>query len=69
VLVVIAPSGLGVREGSMYGVMLAIAPPAQALSAVALNRVAITVVEIALAVVGGLLLRRRTVLPREAPSV
>jgi hypothetical protein len=58
VLVVIAPSGLGVREGSMYGVMLAIASAPHALSAVALNRVAITVVEIALALVGALLLRR-----------
>lgn len=59
VLVVIAPSGLGVREGSMYGVMLAIATPAHALSAVALNRIGITLVEIALAVVGGFLLRGR----------
>ncbi|HVS85148.1 MAG TPA: lysylphosphatidylglycerol synthase domain-containing protein, partial [Gaiellaceae bacterium] len=32
VLVVIAPSGLGVREGSMYGVMLAIASAPHALS-------------------------------------
>ncbi|HET7573242.1 MAG TPA: lysylphosphatidylglycerol synthase transmembrane domain-containing protein [Gaiellaceae bacterium] len=60
VLVVIAPSGLGVREGSMYGVLLAITSEAHALSAVALNRVAITVVEIALALVGGLLLRGRS---------
>lgn len=58
VLIVIAPSGLGVREGSMYGVMLAIASESHALSAVALNRVAITVVEVLLLVVGGLLLRR-----------
>jgi glycosyltransferase 2 family protein len=58
VLVVFAPSGLGVREGSMYGVMLAIASAPHALSAVVLNRVAITVVEILLAVVGGFVLRR-----------
>ncbi|MHB8469153.1 MAG: lysylphosphatidylglycerol synthase domain-containing protein [Gaiellaceae bacterium] len=58
VLAFFAPSGLGVREGSMYGVMLAIASAGQALGAVVLNRVAITLVEIVLAVVGGLILRR-----------
>ncbi|HVS86130.1 MAG TPA: hypothetical protein VHD91_10905, partial [Gaiellaceae bacterium] len=44
----------------MYGVMLAIASAPHALSAVALNRVAITVVEIVLAVVGGFVLSRRS---------
>ena len=58
VLFVFAPSGLGVREGSMYGVMLAIASKPHALSAVVLNRVSITVVEILLALVGGFVLRR-----------
>jgi len=59
VLAVFAPSGLGPREASMYGLMLAIAPKGAALSATVLNRVAITVVEVLLLVVGGLLLRRR----------
>jgi hypothetical protein len=58
VLVVFAPSGLGVREGSMYGLMLAIAPKGAALGAIVLNRVVITLVEILLLVVGGLILRR-----------
>ena len=59
VLAFFAPSGLGVREGSMYKLMLAVAPSGQALAATALNRVAITVVEIVLLLVGGLLLRGR----------
>jgi glycosyltransferase 2 family protein len=59
VLFVFAPSGLGPREASMYGLMLAVAPEGQALGATALNRVAITLVEVLLLVVGGLLLRAR----------
>ena len=59
VLVVIAPSGLGVREGTMYGLMLAVVPKGAALSATLLNRVAITLVELLLLVVGGLILRAR----------
>ena len=72
VLFVFAPSGLGPREASMYGLLLAVATPGQALGAVALNRVAITVVELLLLVVGGLLLRGergRNANPAEAPSV
>jgi uncharacterized membrane protein YbhN (UPF0104 family) len=57
VLAIFAPSGLGPREGSMYALMLAVAPSGAALGATVLNRVAITVVEIALLVIGGLLLR------------
>jgi uncharacterized membrane protein YbhN (UPF0104 family) len=69
VLVVFAPSGLGVREASMYGLMLAVATPGQALGAVALNRLALTGIELLLLLVGGLLLRRRRRLdPAEAPS-
>jgi len=45
VLVVFAPSGLGVREASMYGLILAVAPSEAALGAVLLNRLVITVVE------------------------
>jgi glycosyltransferase 2 family protein len=58
VLSVFAPSGLGPREASMYGLMLAVTTAGQALSATVLNRVAITVVEVLLLVVGGLLLTR-----------
>jgi uncharacterized membrane protein YbhN (UPF0104 family) len=57
VLFVFAPSGLGVREASMYGLLLALTTPGRALSAVALNRVALTGVELVLLLVGGLLLR------------
>ena len=42
VLSVFAPSGLGPREASMYGLMLAVAPQGAALGATVLNRVAIT---------------------------
>jgi uncharacterized membrane protein YbhN (UPF0104 family) len=58
VLVVFAPSGLGVREGSMYALMLAVAPKGAALGAIVLNRVVITLIEVLLLVVGGLILRR-----------
>jgi glycosyltransferase 2 family protein len=58
VLAVFAPSGLGPREASMYGLMLAITSEGAALGATVLNRVAITVVEVLLLVVGGLVLRR-----------
>jgi uncharacterized membrane protein YbhN (UPF0104 family) len=60
VLSVFAPSGLGPREASMYALLLAVTSPAAALGAVALNRLAITVVEVLLLVVGGLVLRRRS---------
>ena len=59
VLSFFAPSGLGPREASMYGLMLAVASPGAALGATVLNRVAITLVEVLLLVVGGLLLRSR----------
>ncbi|HJQ74657.1 MAG TPA: lysylphosphatidylglycerol synthase domain-containing protein [Gaiellaceae bacterium] len=57
VLFVFAPSGLGPREASMYGLLLAVATPGQALGAVALNRVALTGVELLLLLVGGVFLR------------
>ena len=59
VLSVIAPSGLGVREGAMYALVLAVASSGVALGAVVLNRIAITVVEALLLVAGGVLYRRR----------
>jgi uncharacterized membrane protein YbhN (UPF0104 family) len=58
VVSVFAPSGLGPREASMYGLMLAVATEGQALGATVLNRVAITIVEVLLLVVGGLLIRQ-----------
>jgi glycosyltransferase 2 family protein len=54
VLSVIAPSGLGVREASMYGLMLAVTTSGVALGATVLNRIAITVVEAALLLAGAL---------------
>ena len=58
VLVVFAPSGLGVREASVYGLLLAVVSEGVALGATVLNRLAITIVEAALLLVGVLLLRR-----------
>jgi glycosyltransferase 2 family protein len=58
VVFIFAPSGLGPREASMYGLMLAITTPGRALGAVALNRLALTAVEVVLLVIGGVLLRR-----------
>lgn len=57
VLVVFAPSGLGPREASMYGLMLAVSTQGQALGAVALNRLALTAVELVLFLAGTLFLR------------
>jgi glycosyltransferase 2 family protein len=54
VLSVIAPSGLGVREASMYGLLLAVTTSGIALGATVLNRIAITVVEAALLLAGAL---------------
>jgi uncharacterized membrane protein YbhN (UPF0104 family) len=59
VLAVFAPSGLGVREASMYGLLLAVVGEAVALGATVLNRLAITLVEALLVLVGFLLLRGR----------
>jgi glycosyltransferase 2 family protein len=67
VLSVIAPSGLGVREGAMYGLVLAVASSGVALGAVVLNRIAITLVEALLLLVGALLWRRhRSAVPDPA---
>jgi uncharacterized membrane protein YbhN (UPF0104 family) len=59
VLAFFAPSGLGPREASMYGLLLAVTSQGVAIGAIVLNRVAITVVEIALLLVGGLVFRLR----------
>lgn len=71
VLFVFAPSGLGPREASMYGLLLAVATPGEALGAVALNRVAITAVEVLLFLAGSLFLRgdrARSAAAAELPS-
>jgi uncharacterized membrane protein YbhN (UPF0104 family) len=60
VLAVFAPSGLGVREASMYGLLLAVVGESVALGATVLNRLAITLVEAALLLAGVLLLRKST---------
>jgi hypothetical protein len=48
VLAVFAPSGLGVREAAMYGLLIAITSDTTALGTTILNRLAITIVEIGL---------------------
>jgi hypothetical protein len=52
VLTVFAPSGLGVREASMYGLLLAVVSDGVALGATILNRLAITLVEALLLLAG-----------------
>jgi glycosyltransferase 2 family protein len=58
VLAFFTPSGLGAREGSMYGLLLAVTTSGAALSATLLNRLAITLVELLLFLLGWLVLRR-----------
>jgi hypothetical protein len=48
VLAIFTPSGLGAREASMYGLLLAVTSEGPALGVTILNRLVITVVEIAL---------------------
>ena len=59
VLTVFAPSGLGVREASMYGLLVVVVPASAALGATLLNRLAITLVEAALLGAGVLVSRLR----------
>jgi glycosyltransferase 2 family protein len=59
VLTVFAPSGLGVREASMYGLLVVVVPASAALGATVLNRLAITFVEAALLGAGVLVTRLR----------
>ena len=60
VLSVFAPSGLGVREASMYGLLLAVVSDGVALGATVLNRLAITLVEALLLLVGAAASRLRS---------
>jgi glycosyltransferase 2 family protein len=72
VVFIFAPSGLGPREASMYGLLLALTTPGRALGAVALNRLALTAVELVLLLLGGGLLRgvgRRRAKVAELPSL
>jgi hypothetical protein len=57
VLAVFSPSGLGVREASMYGLLIAVTSKSEALGATILNRLTITAVEIALFFAGVLIWR------------
>jgi glycosyltransferase 2 family protein len=59
VLSIVTPSGLGVREASMYGLLVAIVPDGVALAATVLNRLTITIVEAALLAVGAVAWRRK----------
>ena len=59
VLAIIMPSGLGVREATMYGLLVAVVPDGVALAATVLNRLTITIVEAALLAVGATAWRRR----------
>jgi glycosyltransferase 2 family protein len=52
VLAFFAPSGLGAREASMYGLLLAVTSAGPALGVTLLNRFAITLVEVVLFAVG-----------------
>src|SRR5260221_7704891 len=52
VLAVFAPSGIGAREASMYGLLLAVTTSGPALGVTLINRLAITLVEMLLFAVG-----------------
>ena len=65
VLAIFAPSGLGVREASMYGLLLAVVSEAVALGAIVINRLVITLVEALLLLVGVVLIKRRPMESRE----
>jgi uncharacterized membrane protein YbhN (UPF0104 family) len=52
VLAIFSPSGLGLREASMYGLLLAVTSEGPALSATLMNRLVITIVELLLFGVG-----------------
>lgn len=56
-LSLITPSGLGVREASMYALLLAVTTKGVALGVTVLNRLTITLVEAALLLVGALVWR------------
>jgi uncharacterized membrane protein YbhN (UPF0104 family) len=57
VLAVFAPSGIGAREASMYGLLLAVTTSGAALGVTLINRLAITLVELLLFAAGVVMLR------------
>ena len=59
VLAVFAPSGIGAREASMYGLLLGVTTSGAALGVALINRLAITIVEALLLAVAGALSRGR----------
>ena len=59
VVTVIFPSGLGVREGAVGALMLALAPESAVVGAVVLNRLAITLVEALLLGAAAVVVRNR----------
>jgi hypothetical protein len=65
VLAIFVPSGLGAREASMYGLLLAVTSPGAALGVTLMNRLVITLVELLLFGVGVLSWRSRS---RESPA-
>jgi uncharacterized membrane protein YbhN (UPF0104 family) len=68
VLAIFTPSGLGVREASMYGLLLAITSAGPALGVTLLNRLTITLVEVALFAVGLATWRARDDAPAAEPQ-
>ena len=69
VLAIFAPSGLGVREASMYALLIAVTSHSTALGATILNRLTITVVELALFLAGIAIWRfTRRWYPRSQPD-
>jgi uncharacterized membrane protein YbhN (UPF0104 family) len=63
VIVVFAPGGIGAREASMAGLLVSVTSVGAAVSVVILNRLAITLVEIALFLVGVVAWRYRRAPP------
>jgi uncharacterized membrane protein YbhN (UPF0104 family) len=63
-LSLITPSGLGVREASMYGLLLAVTTKGVALGVTVLNRLTITIIEMVLLLAGAIVWRY---LPRPQP--
>ncbi|HZQ16094.1 MAG TPA: lysylphosphatidylglycerol synthase transmembrane domain-containing protein [Gaiellaceae bacterium] len=69
VLAVFLPSGLGAREASMYGILVSVNIPAgSALGLTLLNRLAITLVEVALFGAGLVTWRGRSPAPSESDA-
>jgi len=67
VLAFFAPSGIGAREASMYGVLLAVTTSGVALGVTLINRLAITLVELLLFAVGVVSLRLTRPKTRSTP--